>query len=131
MPVIDFHVHVLSSYDDWTQEAHKLIRRYNPAFYEDFDNKILPEGVLNAMKEDGVDYSVILPEYAPLTHGTITNEFVSEFCESSDRLIPFCNINPHIVKHPGKELSRLVDGLGVRGVKLIPTYNHFYANEAR
>ncbi len=131
MPVIDFHVHVLSSYDDWTEEAHKLIRRYNPSFYDDFEKNILPEGVLREMDEAGVDYSVILPEYAPLTHGTITNEFVAGFCAHSDRLIPFCNINPHIVTYPGRELVRLVDSLGVRGVKLIPTYNHFYANEAR
>jgi predicted TIM-barrel fold metal-dependent hydrolase len=131
LPVIDFHVHILSSYEDWTEEAHKVIRRYNPAFYENLEENITPEGFLRSMDEAGIDYAVVLPEYAPLTHGTITNEFVAGFCASSDRLIPFCNINPHLVKHPGRELARLVDSFGFRGVKLIPVYNHFYANESR
>lgn len=130
MPVIDFHVHVLSSYEDWTDEAHKLIRKYNPGFYDNFEDNITPAGVLRAMDEAGVEYAVVLPEYAPLTHGTITNEFVAELCSQNERLIPFCNINPHMIKHPGKELARLADNYGFRGIKLIPTYNHFFANES-
>lgn len=131
MPVIDFHVHVLRSYEDWTDEAHKLIRRYNTRFYDNFEKNISPEGVIRAMDEDGVDLAVVLPEYAPLTHGTITNEFAAEFCAHSERLIPFCSINPHMVRHPGHEFTRLMENHGFRGVKLLPTYNHFYANEPR
>jgi predicted TIM-barrel fold metal-dependent hydrolase len=128
---VDFHVHVLSRYEDWSEEAHKLIRRYNPSLYDDFEKKITPEGFLAGMDDAGVDYSIVLPEYAPLTHGTITNEFVAGFCSGSDRLIPFCSINPHFVTHPGREFARLVEEYGFRGVKLIPVYNHFYANEPR
>jgi predicted TIM-barrel fold metal-dependent hydrolase len=36
-----------------------------------------------------------------------------------------------MVTHPGREVVRLVETLGVKGVKLIPTYNHFYPNEQR
>jgi predicted TIM-barrel fold metal-dependent hydrolase len=131
VPVIDFHVHVLSSYGDWTDEAHKLIRRYNPVFYENFEENITSEGVLRSMDEAGIDFAVVLPEYAPLTHGTITNEYAAQLCSCSERLIPFCSINPHIVRNPGSELARLVDDFGFKGVKLLPTYNHFYANESR
>jgi predicted TIM-barrel fold metal-dependent hydrolase len=131
VPVVDFHIHVLSCYGDWTDEAHSLIRRYNPAFYEHFERNITPEGVLRSMDEAGVDYAVVLPEYAPLTHGTITNEFAAGLCSHSDRLIPFCSINPHMVTHPGRELARLVEEHGFRGVKLLPTYNHFWAGESR
>lgn len=131
MPVIDFHVHALGSCDDWNDEAHKVIRKYNPAFYEDIEENISLTGMLRQMSDAGIDYAVVLPEYAPLTHGTITNKFVAEFCSGSERLVPFCSINPHLVRHPGRELVRLVDRYGFKGVKLIPTYNHFYANEAR
>jgi len=131
VPVIDFHLHVLSSYEDWTEEAHKLIRRYNPAFYDDSQESLSVEGVVRLLDEDGVDYAVVLPEYAPLTHGTTTNEYALELCAKSERLIPFCNINPYLVTHPGKELARLVETHGFRGAKLLPTYNHFYPNEPR
>jgi predicted TIM-barrel fold metal-dependent hydrolase len=129
-PVVDFHMHVLSSYGDWTEEAHSLIRRYNPAFYDDLEENTTAQGILQGMDDAGVDYAVVLPEYAPLTHGTITNEFVAELCAGSGRLIPFCNINPHMVTRPGRELARLADA-GFRGAKLIPTYNHFFPNEPR
>jgi predicted TIM-barrel fold metal-dependent hydrolase len=130
VPVIDFHIHVLYKYDDWTEEAHKIIRRYNPELYDDFENNISAGGILKAMDAAGIDYSVVLPEYAPLTHGTITNESVAAFCRHSERLVPFLSINPHLVTHPGRYLVKMADAFGFRGVKLIPTYNHFYPNTA-
>jgi len=130
-PVVDFHVHVLSRREDWNEEAHKLIQRYNPSFYENLDKNTTAAGVLAEMDLAGIDSAVILPEYAPLTHGTITNEFVAELCSESERLIPFCNINPCIVDDTGRHLAKLVEEFDFKGVKLIPTYNHFYANEQR
>ena len=86
--VVDFHVHVLSRHEDWNEEAHKLIQKYNPSFYENFERNTTAAGVLAEMDDSGVDFAVVLPEYAPLTHGTITNEFVAELCSASDRFHP-------------------------------------------
>jgi predicted TIM-barrel fold metal-dependent hydrolase len=82
------------------------------------------------MDDNGVDYAVILTEIAPITTGIVTNEYVAEFCAKKPRLIPFACVNPYMVTHPAKELERLVKGLGMRGVKLYPTYNYFYPNES-
>ena len=106
-PVVDFHVHVLSSREDWTDEAHRLIRKYNPTFYENLEENLTPVGVLRGMDEAGVDYAVVLPEYAPLTHGTITNEFVVELPGNAEDIVSKASQMGVLA---GVPLSRLVDG---------------------
>jgi uncharacterized protein len=50
------------------------------------------------------------------------------FCAGRDALIPFASINPYLTVNTGRELRRLV-GEGFRGVKLYPTYQHFYPSD--
>ncbi|MFQ6081431.1 MAG: amidohydrolase family protein, partial [Candidatus Bathyarchaeia archaeon] len=89
-----------------------------------------PKNILKLMDDEGVDLAVILAEASPLSSGFVDSEFVTEFCRDGERMIPFASINPMKDPNPPKTLVRLVKDLGVRGLKLLPPYQHFYPNEA-
>jgi len=98
----------------------EYIQRYNdPAAFEDL------------LSAEGVDYACILAELSPITTGICTNEQVRDFCRGRSRLIPFCDINPNMFTDLGEELRRKVNCDGFRGVKLYPTYQHYYLNDPR
>jgi len=128
---IDFHVHLgLYTYHhpwvtEWISQVHpdgydEYIRRYNdPAEFEQL------------LTAEGIDYACILAELSHITTGVCTNEQVREFCKGSSRLIPFCDVNPHLYTDLGSELHRKVEDEGFRGLKLYPTYQHYYLNDTR
>jgi len=131
MPIVDFHVHTAyyqtytKSYRDhlerqWGNDYDRIIRNYSS-----------PQGFLGLMDECGIDYAVILAELAPLTTGIADNEYVAQFCSQSPRLIPFASVNPQTSPKPAEELETLVKKHGFRGLKLYPTYQQYYPNEAR
>jgi predicted TIM-barrel fold metal-dependent hydrolase len=74
---------------------------------------------------------VALAELSPITTGMLGNEEVMKLSREVDCLIPFCSINPFLVADLGGELERHVTEMGFRGVKLYPTYQHFYPNANR
>ena len=130
MPVIDFHLHPLK-YESYQPGAKAYLES---VIGEDMEGYIArmatPEAVVAMLEESGVDYAVVLAELSPITTGMMSNDGVAEFCQGSERLIPFANINPYLVASPAEELERCVKGLGSRGLKLYPTYQHFYPNES-
>lgn len=128
--IIDFHVHTAyyetttKAYDDllgraWGDRTEWMIQTYSST-----------EGFVSLMDEAGIDYAVILAELAPITTGIADNDYVAEFCSKSPRLIPFASINPYTSTRPAEELERLVRDQGFRGLKLYPTYQHYYPNDA-
>ena len=130
--IVDFHVH-LALYKPQSPSLDELMC----ATYGSMENFMQfalkyddPANFVQLMREEGVDYAVILAEYAPLTTGVASHEQVREFCAGYEELIAFCTINPYDNPDPARNLRRLHDE-GFRGVKLYPTYNHFYVNEAR
>lgn len=130
MPVIDFHLHP-AKYETYQPGAKGYLES---VIGEDMERYIArmatPEAVVDMLEESGVDYAIVLAELSPITTGMMSNEGVAEFCQASERLIPFANINPYLVASPAEELERWVKGLGFRGLKLYPTYQHFYPNES-
>lgn len=128
--VIDFHMHAAPY-----QELHSWVIDWMKGEVEDpeaFARAMLtPEGIERFLQESGVDYAVALAELSPITTGIMSNEGVAELCRGVDRLIPFCNVNPFLVADLAGELERYVTGMGFRGLKLYPTYQHFYANDSR
>jgi uncharacterized protein len=129
MPVIDFHVHtafyqsLTPSYQaflqrQWGDQYAEMIRKYSS-----------PAEFLGLMDEGGIDYAVILAELAPITTGIVDNEYISHFCSHSPRLIPFASINPGMCTRPDEELQDLLLNRCFRGLKLYPTYQHFYPND--
>ncbi len=130
MTVVDFHVHV-AKFNMWTPWVHQYMKKVNPDVYKNFDKIMTPSGVLEMMDKEGVDFAVVLAEIAPLTTGVVENEFVAEFCSHSERLIPFGSINPVTDRDSQQTLARLVENLRMKGLKLLPPYQHFYPNGTR
>ena len=131
MAIVDFHIHpvryqsMTPSYlsflrKQWGDGLEEMMRRYSS-----------PEIFLGLMDECGIDFAVILAEIAPITTGVADNESVAKFCSASSRLIPFASVNPHTTARPGEELERLVKEEGFRGLKLYPSYQQYYPNDAR
>ncbi len=128
---IDFHVHLgLYTYQQpWVTE---WIRKGHPVGYEEYIKRNNDPGVFEELlASEGVDYACILAELSPITTGICTNEQVQEFCRGRSRLIPFCDISPNQFPDLGDELRRKVNDGGFRGVKLYPTYQHYFLNDQR
>ena len=130
MYIIDFHVHV-AKFDMWNPWVHEDMKHINPIVYKNFDGSMTPRSFLKFMREEDVDFAVILAEDSPLTTGVVPNEFVAEFCQRDERLIPFASINPVLDPTPAKTLTSLVEDMGMRGLKLLPPYQFFYPNDER
>lgn len=127
--VIDFHVHLVDYenvrpwVNDWVNSSPKKMKEDELSMYSD------PPKFVEFLKASGVDYGVVLAELSPITTGMCTNEAVAEFCLQHKELIPFANVNPFLQPFPGKEVKRLVEEYGFRGLKLYPTYQQFYPND--
>jgi hypothetical protein len=128
--VIDFHIHI-----GFYHEVHPWVIEWMKTQGSDpetlVEEVLTPENFVRYLRENGVDYGVALAELSPITTGTLSNEAVAEFCQDIDCLIPFCNINPFLVADLAGELERLVTEMDFKGLKLYPTYHHFYANSNR
>lgn len=129
--IIDFHVHT-AHYRSRTPAYMELLRQaWGDRLDWMLETYSSPQTFVGLMDEAGIDYAVILAELAPITSGIAANEDVAQFCSRSPRLIPFASIDPNTSERPVDELEDLVRNQGFRGLKLYPTYQHFYPNEAK
>lgn len=132
MPVIDVHLHItqVEEYKEWFLNWVRGLYGHDRVAHL---QKVLasPESLLRFLDEQGVDYAVVLAENNPMVTGVCPNERVGTFCRASERLIPFASINPFITFNTLEELDRCVSDKGFRGLKLYPTYQHFYPNDNR
>jgi len=132
MPIIDIHIHITQAeeYRDWflewakRQHGHDILPRLHEVLAS-------PDSLLRFLDGEGVDYAVVLPENNPTATGVCTNERVGSFARASERLIPFASINPLTTPNAVENLDRSVSEYGFRGLKLYPTYHHFYPNDER
>nr|WP_242833535.1 amidohydrolase family protein [Desulfosporosinus youngiae] len=128
---IDFHVHmgIYTYHQTWVTE---WMKQSHPVGYEDYIKHYNDPGAFEELlTSEGVDYACVLAELSHITTGVCTNEQVRDFCRGRSRLIPFCDINPYIYTNLGDELRNKVENEGFRGVKLYPSYQHYYLNEQR
>jgi hypothetical protein len=132
MLVIDFHLHVTTADEynqwflDWMGKLHgeKGLTHLRTVLAS-------PDALLQFMDDQGIDYIVALAETNAMVTGVSTNDRVTEFCRGRERLIPFANINPYVTLNQVAELERCVTKLGMKGLKLYPTYQHFYPNDKK
>jgi len=129
LKIIDFHVHIglKEHWHDWVHDYQKSART---EFYERYEELTDPDKFARYLVNHSIVRAVILPEISPITTGVVPNEYVLEFCGGRDLFVPFCTVNPAVVSEPGREFQRLTE-MGARGLKLYPSYNHFYPNERR
>ena len=128
---IDFHVHLAeyTYHQPWVTE---WFRQFYPVGYEEFVDRYKDPGDFEELLTSaGIDYACVLAELDHATTGLCTNEQVRAFCQGRPRLIPFCDINPHLHGSLGDELRRKVEDEGFRGLKLYPTYQHYYLNDPK
>ncbi|HCW52039.1 MAG TPA: metal-dependent hydrolase [Clostridiales bacterium] len=128
-PVVDFHVHPLveGAAKPWVVEW--MRERFGPGLEERLAAFTDPDVLAAFFRSCGVDYVCLLAEDSPVTTGTTSNEKVAELCAGRPQFIPFCSLNPHLVNRPARELRRLVETHGFRGLKMYPTYQMFYPND--
>lgn len=130
VPIIDFHLHV--------GRRHQLTPRMIAHFEETIGAETLkllddltPSMLTDYLDREGIERAVLLAEYSPKATGVISSEFISEFCRGTDRLIPFASIDLDSPVDAGTQVERSVRELGCRGLKLLPSYAHFYPDDAR
>jgi hypothetical protein len=99
-------------------------------FYERYEELIDPAKFAAYLKSQNIEKAVILPEISPITSGVVTNEYVFEFCQNQEALLPFCTTNPSLTTQSKQDISKYIK-MGAKGIKLYPPYNHFYPNEKR
>lgn len=129
--IIDFHVHT-AYYRSKTEDYTALLRRgWKERMEWMIETYASPEAFIELMDDAGIDYTVVLAELAPITSGIAANEDVEAFCEPSPRLIPFASIDINVSQNPAHELEGWVRDHGFKGLKLYPTYQHFYPNDAK
>ena len=129
--IIDFHVHT-AYYRSRTPDYMELLQQgWGDRLDWMLETYSRPEAFVGLLDEAGIDYAVILAELAPITSGIAANDDVAQFCSCSPRLIPFASIDPNVSERPVDELEELVLNQGFKGLKLYPTYQHFYPNESK
>lgn len=125
--VIDFHIHIglKEHWHDWVHDYQKASRT---EFYERYEELTDPDRFALYLENQGIEKAVILPEISPNTTGVVPNEYVFEFCRGRSVYVPFCTLNPSLGEKPEEEFRKHLRN-GARGIKLYPSYNHFYPND--
>ncbi len=127
--VIDFHIHI-GLKEHWHEWVHAYQKSTKSDFYKHYEELIVPKQFAKYLKDNNIAKAIILPDICPITTGVVPNEYVMEFCEGQDTYIPFCTINPSLTTHPALETKKYIQ-MGAKGIKLYPSYNHFYPNDRR
>jgi hypothetical protein len=128
MKVIDFHVH-LATAQHWMPAVMAFVRENNSTYFEQFADGPVPEGVVAYFASQGVTQLVMLAEYAPECTGVVTNEVITRFCRDHEELIPFASISLEVDTLYEDQARYAVEELGMKGFKLLPSYQHFYPND--
>lgn len=130
MPLIDIHVHSAPArlWNPWVNEYFEIS---NPEFLRRYYDELTPQEFNDFLGYEKVDYAICLAEYAPKATGVVTNEFLSDFCRDFDRLVPFGSICLYEGPPPEIQVENCVKNLGCRGLKLLPSYQHFYPDDPR
>lgn len=129
--VIDFHVHTGtdSNYNPWVID---FFKDANETYRDNFVHTMAAADVRRHMEDQGVEKAVTLAEYNPVSSGTVTNEYLSDFCRGQeDFFIPMGSLNFNSFVPLYEQARHAVEKLGMKGFKLLPSYAHFYPDDPR
>ncbi len=130
MPLIDIHLHAASA-SQWNPWVNEYFETTNLEFLECYAEVITPDDFDDYLVSQGVDYGVCLAEYAPKATGVVTNEWLSDFCKNHERLVPFGSICMYEGPEPADQVEKCIKELGCKGLKLLPSYSHFWPDDPR
>jgi len=128
--IIDFHTHPWMP-DDLAPATRAFIARISPSVAEHGDRLRDPAFAADLLRAQGIEHAVVLAEHCPRTSGDVRTESVLEFCRGSGGFyLPFASVDPNTDPAPSALLDRYIDA-GVRGLKLYPSYQFFFADDSR
>lgn len=128
--IIDFHTHPWLP-ADLAAGTVAFIRRISPSVAKHGDRLSDPAYTADLLRQQGVEHAVVLAEHCPASSGNVRTESVLRFCRGSGGFfLPFASVDPNSDDDPPGMLRRYIDE-GAVGLKLYPSYQHFYPNEAR
>lgn len=120
--LIDFHIHIFP--DVLAERAIKTLEQRSQIPSETDGTA---KDTLNKMDIWGVDKAVCLNIATKPTQQRKINQFMEKV--SSSRLIPFGTIHPD--SPDAKEELFYIKNAGIKGIKLHPDYQNFYANDKK
>jgi predicted TIM-barrel fold metal-dependent hydrolase len=132
--VVDFHTHLFPP-GEMDEAAMAPLRTrgllHHMADLVCGDGTIEPAQLAQYFAAEGVERSVVLAEVTPLTTGISSNQFVGEYCQGVDALVPFCSPNPYLDRDLVAVTEKLVSRYDFRGVKIYPSYLPMAPNDSR
>lgn len=128
--IIDFHTHPWLP-DHLAPHTVDFIRSISQGLRDHGEKLSDPAYAARALRDQGVQNAVALPEHCPRSSGNVRTELVLEFCAASDGFfLPFASVDVNTDPDPAGMMRRYVDS-GVVGLKLYPSYQHYYPNDTR
>jgi len=127
-PGIDFHTHPLLV-REMVERHPELAKAARETYY--IGNNFQPLETFHLELDlAGIEKAVVLPMDASTVAGAVvwTNEQVAELCRMSARFIGFASVDPHREDAP-QQLTRAVQSLGLRGLKLNPPMQRFFPDD--
>lgn len=132
-PVIDAHIHI-QPWEMLHDGAREALSRGRDAQQT---RRMMqnPDALIAYMDEHNIEKVVIINYVAPTVMGFQepgTSEFSVEYAQAyPDRIIPFGGIDPHTSDDIERRVAYIIEGLGVRGIKLHPPHQLFAPNAYR
>ncbi len=120
--IIDFHTHIFP--DSLAERAVEALAKRSGLQPQ---TNGTAKNTLELMEKAGIDASVCLNIATKPTQMRKINSFLNEI--KSERLIPFGTIHPD-AEGITEELE-FIENSGIKGIKLHPDYQNFYADEKR
>ncbi|MCX6081180.1 MAG: amidohydrolase family protein [Chloroflexi bacterium] len=126
--MIDFHTHPVMI-KELIDSDPELDRNIHSKFGFHFPPQPLECFTLE-MDEAGIDQAVLLPIDVTTAHGCkiVSNEQIADLVEREPRFIGFASVDPNLPEAPA-QLERAIRQLGLRGLKLDPSFQCFYPND--
>ena len=128
LAALDFHVHVERS----ASTPRRLDASTSPTSMAGFGISGLDVHQIAVRYRDNDMACVVFPLDLELVTGTppVPNEEIAEAAVAyPETLIPFASIDPHRGAAGAKEMRRLIEQYGVRGLKLHPSLQEFFPND--
>lgn len=113
--MIDFHTHIFPDALAPKAIASLQLTAGLPVMFDGTAN-----GLLELMKRDGIDRSVVLNTVTNARQVGKVNAFALETKEAHKELIPFCSLHP-LTEEPERLISEFI-AAGIKGIKLHPDY---------